>query len=63
MIFELNEEQIAIQKMARDFAEKEIMPYARDLDEKEDFPWEILRKLHSVGLHDLLCRKRRGTRD
>ncbi|MGI6328721.1 MAG: acyl-CoA dehydrogenase family protein [Dethiobacteria bacterium] len=53
MIFELNEEQIAIQKMARDFAEKEIMPYARDLDEKEEFPWEILRKLHSVGLHDL----------
>ncbi|MGI6328713.1 MAG: acyl-CoA dehydrogenase family protein [Dethiobacteria bacterium] len=49
----LNEEQIAIQKMARDFAEKEIMPYARDLDEKEEFPWEILRKLHSVGLHDL----------
>ncbi len=53
MIFELNEEQMAIQKMARDFAEKEIMPYARDLDEKEEFPWEILRKLHSVGLHDL----------
>lgn len=53
MIFELNEEQIAIQKTARDFAEKEIMPYARDLDEKEEFPWEILRKLHSVGLHDL----------
>ena len=36
MIFELNEEQIAIQKMARDFAEKEIAPYARS-DEKKDF--------------------------
>lgn len=53
MIFELNEEQIAIQKMAREFAEKEIMPYARELDEKEEFPWEILKKLHAVGLHDL----------
>lgn len=53
MQFKLNNEQIVIQKMARDFADKEIMPYARDLDEKEEFPWDILKKLHSVGLHDL----------
>ena len=53
MIFELNDEQTAMQKMAREFAENEIMPYARDLDENEEFPWEILKKLHAVGLHDL----------
>ena len=43
MIFELNDEQLAMQKMAREFAENEIMPYARDLDENEEFPWEILK--------------------
>ncbi|NLB53973.1 MAG: acyl-CoA dehydrogenase family protein, partial [Syntrophomonadaceae bacterium] len=53
MIFELNEEQKTYQQMAREFADKEIIPYARELDEKEEFPREILKKLHSVGLHDL----------
>lgn len=53
MEFELNSEQKAYQQMAREFAEKEIIPYARELDEKEEFPWEILKKLHAVGLHDL----------
>lgn len=53
MDFKLNDEQKALQKMAREFTEKEIIPYARELDEKEEFPWEILKKLHSAGLHDL----------
>ncbi len=53
MIFALNSEQEAIQKMAREFTEKEIVPFAQDLDEKEEFPWEILRKLHEVGLANL----------
>jgi len=53
MEFELTSEQKAYQQMAREFAEKEIIPYARELDEKEEFPWEILKKLHAVGLHDL----------
>jgi len=53
MDFKLSEELQAIRETAHDFAEKEIIPYARELDEKEEFPWEILRKLHAVGLHDL----------
>lgn len=53
MEFELTSEQKAYQQMAREFAEKEIIPYARELDEKEEFPCEILKKLHAVGLHDL----------
>lgn len=53
MHFQLNSEQETMQKMAREFADKEIAPYARELDEKEEFPTEILKKLHSVGLHDL----------
>ncbi len=53
MHFNINSEQETMQKMAREFADKEIAPYAGDLDENEEFPTEILKKLHSVGLHDL----------
>lgn len=60
MQFELNSEQKAYQQMAREFADKEIIPYARELDEKEEFPWEILKKLHSVGLHDLAVPEKYG---
>lgn len=60
MQFELNDEQKAYQQMAREFADKEITPYARELDENEEFPWEILKKLHSVGLHDLAVPEKYG---
>lgn len=60
MQFELNSEQKAYQQMAREFADKEIIPYARELDENEEFPWEILKKLHSVGLHDLAVPEKYG---
>ena len=60
MQFELNSEQKAYQQMAREFADKEITPYARELDEKEEFPWEILKKLHAVGLHDLAVPEKYG---
>jgi|LFRM01.1.fsa_nt_gb alkylation response protein AidB-like acyl-CoA dehydrogenase len=60
MQFELNSEQKAYQQMAREFADKEITPYARELDENEEFPWEILKKLHSVGLHDLAVPEKYG---
>ena len=57
---ELNIEQKEYQQMAREFADKEITPYARELDENEEFPWEILKKLHSVGLHDLAVPEKYG---
>lgn len=48
--FTLSEEQ----KMARDntheFAEKEIRPKALEYDEKEEFPWEIVKKANEAGL-------------
>lgn len=53
MQFKLNGEQEAFQKLARDFSDKEIAPFARELDENEAFPWDILKKMHEVGFHDL----------
>ena len=50
MNFELNENQLMIQQMIRDFAEKEIKPYLLDWDEKETFPVETMKKLGELGL-------------
>jgi len=53
--FALTEEQLAIQKLARDFAEKEIKPVAmerdRIVDPKEAFPVDIFKKSFELGFH------------
>ena len=49
MNFQLTEEQQMIRKMARDFAEKEIAPIAKETDAEEKFPWEIIRKMAALG--------------
>jgi len=47
--FSLTEEQTALQEMAREFAEKEMRPYASKYDKGEEFPWEIMKKAFEVG--------------
>ena len=49
MDFELSEEQKMIQKMARDFAEKEIKPKAAELDKTERHPAEIIQKMADLS--------------
>ena len=49
MDFELTEEQEMIRRMVRDFAEKEIVPIAGEMDEKGEFPWETIRKMAPLG--------------
>ena len=41
--------KVAVYEMAKSFADKEMSPYAREWDEKETFPREILRTLASLG--------------
>ncbi len=60
MDFELNEEQRAVQRMVREFAEREIAPVAQQLDEREEFPLEIVRKLSDLGLMGILFPKQYG---
>lgn len=50
MDFRLSEEQDMIRKMARDFADNEILPYCQEWDEKHIFPWDAVNKLQEVGL-------------
>src|SRR4030042_6637845 len=50
MKLELNEQQKMIQKMVREFAEKEISPIAAELDKKEEYPHKTLEKMAKLGL-------------
>ncbi len=47
--FQLSEEQLALQQMAREFAEKEMKPVAAKYDQGEEFPWEVIKKAFEVG--------------
>lgn len=48
--FSLTDEQKQLQKLARDFARKEIMPIAEEYDRREEMPWQVVEKAHEVGL-------------
>jgi short-chain 2-methylacyl-CoA dehydrogenase len=50
MDFDLTDEQAAIQRLARDFAEAEVKPVAEELDREKRFPYEIVAKLGELGL-------------
>jgi acyl-CoA dehydrogenase len=48
--FTLSDEQREIQALAHTFAEEEIRPVAAELDEREEFPWELVKKAGDLGL-------------
>jgi alkylation response protein AidB-like acyl-CoA dehydrogenase len=50
MNFDLSEEQNLTRQAIRSFAEKQIAPVARKLDEKEEFSVELTRKMADLGL-------------
>ena len=47
--FELTEDQIALQEMARDFAANEMRPKAAAYDQGHAFPEDVMRKAFEVG--------------
>ncbi|HEU4324466.1 MAG TPA: acyl-CoA dehydrogenase [Roseiflexaceae bacterium] len=50
MHFELTQEQELIRQAVREFAEREIAPRARHVDETGEFPAETFRKMGGLGL-------------
>jgi butyryl-CoA dehydrogenase len=50
MDFELTEEQQMIRRMVRDFAEKEIAPRAEEIDETDQFPENLFRRMGELGI-------------
>ena len=49
MNFSLTEQQLKIQKIAREFAEKELLPGVIERDEKSEFATEHFKKLGKLG--------------
>jgi len=50
MDLELTEEQKIIQQTVRDFAQNELAPVADELDQAEEFPWKIFKRMAELGL-------------
>jgi acyl-CoA dehydrogenase len=48
--FALSEPQEELRRVAREFAQKEIVPIAMRYDQSGEFPWEIYRKAYDIGL-------------
>jgi len=51
--FTLSEEQLALRALAHEFALNEIRPVAPAHDRTGEFPWEVIRKAHGLGLMNL----------
>src|SRR6266446_8451178 len=48
--FELNEDHLAIRNTVRDFAQKEIAPRIKELDEKQEYDRSIIDKMAELNL-------------
>jgi len=60
MDFELTMEQEILRKSVREFAEKEIKPVARDLDEREEFSSETMKAMAELGLFGMFVSEEYG---
>ncbi|MEW6424259.1 MAG: acyl-CoA dehydrogenase family protein [Bacillota bacterium] len=60
LCFDLTEEQELLRKTVREFAEKEIAPVARELDEKEEFSYELTKKMGDLGLFGMFVSEEYG---
>ena len=60
MDFSLSMEQEILRNSVRDFAEKEIKPVVRELDEKEEFSYETMRKMADLGLFGMFVSEKYG---
>lgn len=50
MNFDLSDEHNMIRETVRDFAEREIKPVARELDEREEFSYTLTKRMGELGL-------------
>ncbi|MEK6581141.1 MAG: acyl-CoA dehydrogenase family protein [Nitrospirota bacterium] len=60
MDYFLSEEQIMTRDLARQIAEEKVVPVRRELDEKEEFPWEIMKALAQSDLFSLFIPEEYG---
>jgi alkylation response protein AidB-like acyl-CoA dehydrogenase len=60
MDYFLNEDQTMIKDLARQIAEEKIVPVREELDETEEFPWEIMNVLAQSDLFGLFIAEEYG---
>src|SRR5882724_11001090 len=60
MLFQLTEEQLMIQKAARDFAQQECLPGVIERDEHQKFPKEQVMKLAELGFMGMMVKPEYG---
>jgi len=60
MDYHLTDEQKMIQELARKIAEEKIRPVAAELDEKEEFPWEVMKVLAKSDLFGIFIEEKYG---
>lgn len=60
MNFELTEEHLMIQKMARDFAQNELKPGVIERDEKQQFPAEQVKRMAELGFLGMMVDPKYG---
>jgi alkylation response protein AidB-like acyl-CoA dehydrogenase len=60
MDFDLSMEQEILRNSVRQFAEKEIKPVAKELDEKEEFSYDTMRAMGELGLFGMFVSEKYG---
>jgi len=60
MTLQLTKEQLMIQKMAREFAAKELAPLAAERDRTHEYPADSLKKMGELGLLGMLVSEKYG---
>ena len=54
------EEHVMIRDLVRNFADNQVMPIARSLDEEEQFPIELVQKMGELGLMGMMVPEKYG---
>jgi alkylation response protein AidB-like acyl-CoA dehydrogenase len=60
MDFKLTEEHLMIQQAARDFAQQELLPGVIERDEKQEFPYEQIKKMGELGFMGMMVDPKYG---
>jgi len=50
MDFSLTEEQRQIEEMVSEFVDEEVVPRAKEIDETDEFPWDLVDQMADLGL-------------
>jgi alkylation response protein AidB-like acyl-CoA dehydrogenase len=60
MDYFFNEDQVMIRDLVRQIAEEKVVPIREELDEKEEFPWEIMKVMAQSDLFGLFIPEEYG---